>query len=224
MPKQKAKPQNGQQEENQTYEQELTALLQERIKPGLNSGAIPLLARSIAKDIARRAPEEPAADEELEEPEAEEDVDEDEELEDEPEAEGDDEELEDEDEELEDEPEAEADEEELEDEDEEVEDEPEAEADDEELDDEEVEDEEVEDEEADDEEVDDEEAEPDLLTELQDLQAELGDDWIVRFSIQGEDSWMTAETEDGTQHLEAADATLLAEAVSLLNGGEEEPE
>ena len=36
------------------YEQELAGYLQERIKPGLNRGAIPLLARSIAKEIARR--------------------------------------------------------------------------------------------------------------------------------------------------------------------------
>src|SRR3954454_12324040 len=37
-----------------TYEKELAGYLQQRIKPGLNSGAIPLLARSIAKDIAHR--------------------------------------------------------------------------------------------------------------------------------------------------------------------------
>src|SRR5690349_23332407 len=46
---------NGQAEEAATYEQELADYLQERIKPGLNSGAIPMLARSIAKDIAKRA-------------------------------------------------------------------------------------------------------------------------------------------------------------------------
>jgi hypothetical protein len=34
-------------------EQELASYLQERIKPGLNRGAIPLLARSIAREIAR---------------------------------------------------------------------------------------------------------------------------------------------------------------------------
>ena len=48
------KNQNGDVEEIASYEQELAGLLQERIKPGLNSGAIPLLARSIAKDIAHR--------------------------------------------------------------------------------------------------------------------------------------------------------------------------
>jgi hypothetical protein len=34
-------------------EQELASYLQERIKPGLNRGAIPLLARSIAREIAQ---------------------------------------------------------------------------------------------------------------------------------------------------------------------------
>ena len=45
---------NGHEEEVTRYEQELAGYLQERIKPGLNSGAIPLLARSIAKEIAHR--------------------------------------------------------------------------------------------------------------------------------------------------------------------------
>src|SRR5918999_3540491 len=45
---------NGHEEEVARYEQELAGYLQERIKPGLNSGAIPLLARSIAKEIAHR--------------------------------------------------------------------------------------------------------------------------------------------------------------------------
>jgi hypothetical protein len=43
-----------------TYEQELAELLQERIKPGLNRGSIALLARSIAKEIAQRRPDEDA--------------------------------------------------------------------------------------------------------------------------------------------------------------------
>src|SRR5919112_198604 len=48
------KDQNGREDEVASYEQELAGYLQERIKPGLNSGAIPLLARSIAKEIAHR--------------------------------------------------------------------------------------------------------------------------------------------------------------------------
>src|SRR5919198_2766752 len=46
--------QNGHEQEVAKYEKELAAYLQERIKPGLNRGAIPLLARSIAKEIAHR--------------------------------------------------------------------------------------------------------------------------------------------------------------------------
>jgi hypothetical protein len=40
-------------EEAAVDEQELASYLEERIKPGLNRGAIPLLARSIAREIAR---------------------------------------------------------------------------------------------------------------------------------------------------------------------------
>src|SRR3954466_10848960 len=36
------------------YEEDLAGYLLERIKPGLNRGAIPLLARSIAKELAHR--------------------------------------------------------------------------------------------------------------------------------------------------------------------------
>src|SRR4051812_5888330 len=44
---------NGGREEAAVDEQELASYLEERIKPGLNRGAIPLLARSIAREIAR---------------------------------------------------------------------------------------------------------------------------------------------------------------------------
>src|SRR4051812_10355056 len=44
--------QNGHEEEIASYEQELSEYLQQRIKPGLNRGAIPLLARSIARELA----------------------------------------------------------------------------------------------------------------------------------------------------------------------------
>src|SRR5689334_21458726 len=55
-----AKPQPVAQQENNAagYEHELAGYLQKRIKPNLNSGAIPLLARSIAKEIAHQ--EQPA--------------------------------------------------------------------------------------------------------------------------------------------------------------------
>ncbi len=46
---------NGSAGDVESFEKELAGYLQQRIKPGLNSGAIPMLARSIAKEIAHRA-------------------------------------------------------------------------------------------------------------------------------------------------------------------------
>ena len=56
-----------------------------------------------------------------------------------------------------------------------------------------------------------------LEEEMRDLQADLGDDWILRFSVQGEDTWLTAEKDDGSQHVEAPAAAVLADVVELLN-------
>ena len=124
-------------EEVASYEQELAGYLQERIKPGLNRGAIPLLARSIAKEIAHREHPNGASD----------------------------------------------------------------------------------DAEADDEDSAESEAPPDFEADMHELQAELGEDWILRFSVQGDDSWLTAEKGDGSQHVEAPTASVLSEAVELLNEG-----
>src|SRR3954454_11846399 len=76
---------NGRDGDVASYEQELAGYLQSRIKPGLNRGSIPLLARSIAKEIARHeysngSSRDPEEDEELlaedeDEPSAEEDED-----------------------------------------------------------------------------------------------------------------------------------------------------
>src|SRR4051812_11145787 len=44
---------NGSADGGAVDEQELASYLEERIKPGLNRGAIPLVARSIAREIAR---------------------------------------------------------------------------------------------------------------------------------------------------------------------------
>jgi thymidylate kinase len=113
---QKAEPatgENGHEEEVARYAEELEGYLQERIKPGLNRGAIPLLARSIASDIAQQ--------------------------------------------------------------------------------------------------------EYDLETDLRALQAELGDDWILYFSVQGDNTWLTAEKEDATQRVEAPSASVLSAVVKLLN-------
>ena len=130
-------------EEVATYEQELAGYLQERIRPGLNRGSIPLLARSIAKELASREHPNGASEE----------------------AEADDEQS----------PEAE----------------------------------------------DDQSAEGEEWTvfedDMHDLQAEFGEDWIVRFSVHGDDAWLTAEKDDGSQHVEAQTADALAAAVELLN-------
>ena len=173
--------QNGHEEEVARYEHELVDYLQERIKPGLNRGAIPLLVRSIAKEIARREhvagasdevePEDEQADAEEEMP-AEEDEDFDAEEDDEPS----DEEDEDFDAEEDDEPRDE-------------EDEPD----------------------------DERKAPPDFEADMRELQAELGEDWILRFSVHGDDAWLTAEKEDGSQHLEAPTAEALLDAVELLD-------
>ena len=155
--------QNDHEEEVARYEQELADYLQERIKPGLNSGAIPLLARSIAKAIAHRSHPNGAS----------------------------------EDTEVADERSA-------------AEDEHSAEADDEHS-------------EADDEHSAESEAEseapPDIEADMHELQAELGEDWILRFSVQGDDAWLTAEKGDGSQRVEAPTASVLSEVVGLLNEG-----
>jgi thymidylate kinase len=104
---------NGRDDDVARYEEELEGYLQERIKPGLNRGAIPLLARSIASEIAQQ--------------------------------------------------------------------------------------------------------DYDLETDLRKLQGELGDDWILYFAIQGDDTWLTAEKEDATQRVEAPNASVLSEVITLLN-------
>ena len=122
-------------EEVEKYEQELAEYLQERIKPGLNRGAIPLLARSIAKEIAHR----PRPDSESEEDEA----------------------------------------------------------------------------------GAESEAPPDFEADMHELQEELGEDWILRFSVHGDDAWLTAEKEDGSQQVDAPTASELLEKVQAANEGGE---
>jgi hypothetical protein len=175
-----------------THEQELTEYLQERIKPGLNRGAIPLLARSIAKEIVRRehlngGSEDNEADGEY-----------DEKPDDEPALEAGD--ADDVEAEADDEPEGEPDDE--------ADDEPTDEADD-------GPDDEVDDE------PDDESESPldEFEAEMHELQAELGEDWIVRFSVQGDEAWLTAEKQDGSQHVEGPTAEVLLAAVELLDEG-----
>ena len=128
---------NGHDDDVATYEQELAGYLQQRIKPGLNSGAIPLLARSIAKEIARKEPPNGTAEGAGAKQESKGDAD------------------------------------------------PTA----------------------------------TFEAEMHDLQAELGDDWILRFSVHGEEAWLTAEKDDGSQRIEAPSAAVISEAVALLNEG-----
>src|SRR5688500_11392663 len=137
------------------YEQELAGYLQERIRPGLNRGAIPLLARSIAKEIAHREHPNGTSKEA--------------EVEDDPSAEADDELSAEEDQDDSTDADDEAGAEDAEDA---------ADAEDAEAHDED-----------DDSEADDEDsAENGQLAfedEMRELQADLGEDWILRFSVQG---------------------------------------
>ena len=144
------------------YEQELADYLLERIKPGLNSGAIPLLARSIAKEIAHR--EHPNGGGDSAESEEAPDVEDSAESEEAPDVE-----------------------------------------------------ESAESEEAPDVEdsAESEEA-PDFEADMRELQADLGKDWILRFSVHGDDAWLTAEKDDGSQRVDAATASELLEEVDRL--------
>ena len=190
---------NGREEEVARFEKELAGYLQERIKPGLNSGAIPLVARSIAKEIAHW--EHPNGGSEgaevADEPGAEADEG--------PDAEADDERGAEADEgrgaEADDERGSEADDERGS----EANDERSAEADDEPG------------AEADDEHSAESEAPPDFEADMHELQAQLGEDWILRFSVRGDEGWLTAEKDDGSQRVEAQTASVLSEVVELLN-------
>jgi hypothetical protein len=182
--------QNGHEEQLARYEEELSDYLQQRIKPGLNSGAIPLLARSIAKEIAHREPPNGGAEdsgaEDGEEPQADAEDESSAEAEDESGAEAED----DSSAEAEDESSAEADDESSA----ETDEEPTAEA-------------------------EGEDEVPDFEADMHELQSELGEDWILSFSVQGDDAWLTAVKDDGSQRLEAPTASVLSEAVQLLNEG-----
>lgn len=129
--------QNGHDGDSATYEKELARYLQDRLKPGLSGGAIPMLARSIAKHIARQDFADGASS----------------------------------------------------------------------------------DGEAEIEQSAEDGAESQAQSEIEalhELQAKLGEDWIVRYCVQGDDDWLSAEKDDGTQYLEARTGSVLLEAVELL--------
>jgi hypothetical protein len=219
--------QKGRDGEVASHEKELARYLEQRIKPGLNGGAIPMLARSLAKQITHQeylegASEDTEADDEDDyEADDLEDTAEADDIEDSAEADD----LEDsaDADELEDAAEAD-DEDEYEGDD--IEDSAEADDIEDSVDDSAEADDFEDGAEADDDEdggaADDLEdsaeaqAPPDLEA-LQDLQEELGEDWIVRFCVQGDDTWLTAEKDDGSQYLEAPNGAVLAEVVGLLN-------
>lgn len=116
------------------YQAELAHYLQERIKPGLSSGAIPLLARSIAKELAgEEPPEAPEAGDSPDES---------------------------------------------------------------------------------------EEPVPDFEEDMYELQAELGEDWILRFSVHGDEGWLTAEKSDYSQRVEAPNAEALVKIVEAIDDAE----
>jgi hypothetical protein len=128
---------NGYERELAEYEAQLAQYLQQKIKPGLSRSTIPLVARSIAKEIARREPPEPPESHRGAEGER-------------PEGGG---------------------------------------------------------------------KPPDFEAEMHDLQAELGEDWVLRFSVHDGDAWLTAEKPGEAQHVEAPDAQGLLPIVEAINEG-----
>ena len=131
---------NGYERELAEYEKQLAQYLQEKIKPGLSRSTIPLVARSIAKEIVRREP--PEAPEAAEARGGPEDG----------------------------RPEGGS-------------------------------------------------GSPDFEAEMHDLQAELGEDWVLRFSVHDDDAWLTAEKEAEGQRVEAPDAQGLLPIVEAINEG-----
>jgi hypothetical protein len=123
--------QDGYEKELADYEKELARYLQARIKPGVSRSAIPLMARSIAKEIAAQDPPEQIGGSDV------------------PEAGGG--------------------------------------------------------------------PAPDFEADMHELQARLGDDWILRFSVHGEDGWLTAEKQDLSQRVEAATAEQLVRIVEAMD-------
>jgi hypothetical protein len=130
-PVEREESQDGYEKELADYEKELARYLQTRIKPGLSRSAIPLMARSIAKEIAAQDPPEQIGGSDV------------------PEAGGG--------------------------------------------------------------------PAPDFEADMHELQARLGDDWILRFSVHGEDGWLTAEKQDLSQRVEAATAEQLVRIVEAMD-------
>jgi hypothetical protein len=65
---------------------------------------------------------------------------------------------------------------------------------------------------------------PDFEADMHELQAELGEDWILRFSVHAENGWLTAEKQDASQRVEAQDAPGLLKIVEAINEAESPPD
>jgi hypothetical protein len=212
--------QNGGERDLAAYEKDLAGYLQERIKPGLSRSAIPLLARSIAKDIARSEPpaasdpEEPQADADAQSDAEQADLEADEQSD----AQGDEEQA---DLEADEQSDAQGDEEQA---DLEADEQSDAQGDEEQAD---LEADEQSDAQGDQEQADLEadeqsdaqgdEEQSDFEANMHELQADLGEEWIVRFSVHGDDGWLTAEAKDGSQRVEAPDAQRLVTIVDAID-------
>jgi hypothetical protein len=64
----------------------------------------------------------------------------------------------------------------------------------------------------------------DFEADMHELQAELGEDWILRFSVHGENGWLTAEKQDASQRIEAPDASGLLTIAEAINEAENPPD
>ena len=114
------------------YETELARYLEQRIKPNLSQSAIPLMARSIAKELAKKQPSQDSNGGDQASP---------------------------------------------------------------------------------------RESPADFEAEMHELQQELGESWILRFSVKEKKGWLTAESEDGSQRVEAPNAASLVQIVEAINEG-----
>jgi hypothetical protein len=61
------------------------------------------------------------------------------------------------------------------------------------------------------------EEQPNFEANMYELQADPGEEWVLHFSVQGDDGWLTAETQDGTQRVEAPDTQRLVTIIDAID-------
>ena len=61
------------------------------------------------------------------------------------------------------------------------------------------------------------EEQSDFEANMYELQADLGEEWVLHFSVQGDDGWLTAEKQDGRQRIEAPDAQRLVTIIDAID-------